>query len=169
MTSEAGLREVGLGLGSNIGDKAGHVRRAAARLGESGTVERLTLSPLYRTAPWGFLAQDAFVNACAWGFTRLAPRALLDRVKALEVEIGRTATVRWGPRVIDIDILYLDGVEMAEADLILPHREVLNRAFVLVPLAAIRPARRIGGLTVADAARRLDTDDIVELKPADPA
>ncbi len=169
MTGQGEPREVGLGLGSNVGDKVGHVRRAAALLEESGTVERLVLSPLYRTAPWGHVAQEPFVNACAWGVTRLPPRALLARVKALEVEIGRTATVRWGPRVIDVDILYLDGVAMDEPDLVLPHREILNRAFVLVPLAAIRPGRRLGDLTVADAARRLDARDIVELKPGDPA
>ncbi len=162
-------REVGLGLGSNIGDKVGHVRRAASLLGESGTVAALVLSPLYRTAPWGNLAQDPFVNACAWGTTTLSPRELLARVKAMEVEIGRTAAVRWGPRVIDIDILYYDGVEMEAEDLILPHREVLNRAFVLVPLAAIRPARRIGGLAVAEAARRIDSADVVALDPDPPA
>lgn len=159
-------REVGLGLGSNIGDKAGHVRRAATLLRETGAVRDLVLSPLYRTAPWGYLAQDWFVNACAWGMTDLAPHALLGRVKALEAELGRTADVRWGPRVIDVDILYYDGVEMEAPDLVLPHREVLNRAFVLVPLAVIRPARRIGGLTVAEAARRLGSDDVAELDPA---
>ena len=162
----AASREVGLGLGGNIGDKAGYVRRAAARLGETGAVRDLVLSPLYRTAPWGNLDQDWFVNACAWGFTALAPRDLLARVKALEAEIGRTAEVRWGPRVIDVDILYYDGVEMEAPDLVLPHREVLNRAFVLVPLADIRPARRIGGARGAEAARRRGTGDVVRLDPA---
>ena len=159
--------EIGLGLGSNIGDKAGHVRRAAARLSETGVVRGLVLSSLYRTAPWGHVEQDWFVNACAWGTTDLAPAGLLARVKAIEEEIGRTATVRWGPRVIDIDILYVDGVELATPALTLPHKELLRRAFVLVPLAEIRPGRRIGGLSVSEAIGRLGPQDVVRLAAAD--
>jgi 2-amino-4-hydroxy-6-hydroxymethyldihydropteridine diphosphokinase len=155
--------EVGIGLGSNVGDKAGFIRQAASLLVGSGLIGDLTLSSLYRTAPWGHVEQDWFVNACAWGHTTLPPAALLDRIKALEIEIGRTTTVRWGPRVIDIDILYYGDVEIDTPRLILPHKEILNRAFVLVPLAEIRPERRIGGVALGDAIARLGDQGVVPL------
>lgn len=161
--------EVGIGLGSNIGDKAAHVRDAARRLEAQGIVRDLRLSSLYRTAPWGHVPQDWFVNACAWGYTSLAPADLLGRVKQLETAMGRTGTERWGPRLIDVDILYYDGVQLDTPDLTLPHREMLNRAFVLVPLAEIRPERRIGDVALADAIARLGPQDIHPLPgPAAP-
>ncbi len=160
--------EVALGFGSNVGDKAGFIAEAAARLMSSGLIHDLELSPLYRTAPWGYVDQDWFVNACAVGTTTLTPAKLLQRVKALEVDIGRTSTLRWGPRVIDIDILYYGEVEIATPELIVPHRELLNRAFVLVPLAAIRPDRRIGGVALVDAIARLGDQGVVTLAPDGP-
>lgn len=161
------MSEIGLGLGSNIGDKADHVRRAAALLSGRGIATGLILSSLYRTAPWGHVPQDWFVNACAVGHTALSPTALLEAVKALEVEIGRTSTVRWGPRVIDIDILYVDGLTIDSPDLVLPHRELVRRAFVLIPLAELRPDLRLAGARVADLAAAID-DGTVEALP-DPA
>ncbi len=158
--------EVGIGLGSNIGDKAAHVRDAARRLEAEGLVRDLRVSSLYRTAPWGHVPQDWFVNACAWGTTALAPTALLVHVKRLETDMGRTGAERWGPRLIDIDILYYDGVQLDTPDLTLPHREILNRAFVLVPLAEIRPERRIGGMALDDAIARLGPQDIHRLPDA---
>ncbi len=161
-------REVGFGLGSNVGDKAGTIGRAARLLEETGLVEGLVLSSLYRTAPWGHVDQDWFVNACAWGLTRLPPAILLGRIKALEVEMGRVDTERWGPRVIDIDILYYGEVELDTPDLILPHRHLLNRAFVLVPLAEIRPDRRIAGVALDDAIARLGDQGVVPFEAEPP-
>jgi len=155
--------EIALGLGSNVGDKAGFIRQAASLLGTLGLIRDLSLSSLYRTAPWGHVEQDWFVNACAWGYTALRPADLLDRIKALEAEIGRTTTVRWGPRVIDIDILYYGDVELDTPRLILPHKEILNRAFVLVPLAEIRPGRCIGGIALDEAIARLGDQGVVRL------
>ncbi len=163
MNARSGGVEVAFGLGSNIGDKAAHVQAAAARIEASGTARGLVLSSLYRTAPWGPVDQDWFVNACAWGTTDLAPEDLLRRVKAIEAELGRIATVRWGPRVIDIDILYYGSAELETPDLVLPHREILNRAFVLVPMAEIRPAHRIGGTSVAEAAERFGSEEVIRL------
>lgn len=153
--------DVGFGLGSNIGDKAGHVRRAVALLAERGVAAAIELSPLYRTAPWGGIEQDWFVNACAAGRTTLAPDDLLAAVKDLEVEIGRTETVRWGPRVIDIDILFYGDREVDTPDLVLPHRELLRRPFVLVPLAAIRPDLLLGGRRVDELAAAIDDGTVV--------
>lgn len=153
--------EIGIGFGSNIGDKAGHIRQAAALLQRDGTVTGMNMSALYRTAPWGHVTdQDWFVNACAVGMTALPPRDLLARFKAIERSLGRTRTVRWGPRVIDIDLLFYGDLALASPRLTLPHKELMRRAFVLVPLAEIAPDRMVGGISVRDAATRLGRQDV---------
>ena len=139
-------------LGGNVGDKAGALRRALNALGGEPGIELVAASRLYRTPPWGKTDQEWFVNACALALTSLRPEALLDRLKRLEVELGRVPAERWGPRVIDIDIIAYDDAELRGGALTLPHPEFFNRAFVLVPLAEIAPERMIGGRRVGDAA-----------------
>ena len=150
-----GRASVVLALGGNVGDKAGTMRRALRALGSEPGIELTAVSRLYRTAPWGKTDQDWFVNACALARTDLAPGALLDRVKALEVELGREPGERWGPRVIDIDIIDYDSVALDGPRLTLPHPELFNRAFVLVPLSEIAPERVIGGRRAGEAAASL--------------
>ena len=157
------MRTVAFGLGSNLGDKARTVTRALALIEAAGIARDLRGSSLWRTPPWGPVAQDHYVNACATGTTDLAPLDLLRRVKALEVAMGRTETVRWGPRVIDIDILALGDVALDVPGLTLPHREMLNRAFVLLPLAEVAPDLEVRGMRVADAARRVDASGLERL------
>ena len=129
------MARAAIGIGSNVGDAAAHVRRAFARLDESGTV--LARSSLYRTAPWGLAEQAPFVNAAALVETELAPHVLLAALKRIETEEGRVATVRWGPRVLDLDILTYGDLELAGPDLVIPHAHLRERAFALVPLAEI--------------------------------
>jgi 2-amino-4-hydroxy-6-hydroxymethyldihydropteridine diphosphokinase len=131
-----------VGIGSNAGDPAGNVRRAFVRLGEVGTV--VAQSRLYRTPPWGVEEQAPFVNAAALVETALAPHALLAALKRIETEEGRVATFRWGPRVLDLDILAYGDVRLDEPDLVIPHARLRERAFALVPLAEIDP--RYAGL-----------------------
>lgn len=126
-----------IGIGANAGDAAAGVRDAFERLGEIGTV--VARSALYRTPPWGVSAQAAFVNAAALVETALPPRALLAALKRIESEAGRVPTVRWGPRVLDLDILAYGDLRVAEPDLVIPHPRLHERAFALVPLAAIDP------------------------------
>ncbi|HEX3464184.1 MAG TPA: 2-amino-4-hydroxy-6-hydroxymethyldihydropteridine diphosphokinase, partial [Candidatus Elarobacter sp.] len=92
-----------IGIGSNAGDACAHVRDAFDRLADLGTVA--ARSPLYRTEPWGVTDQPPFVNAAASLDTTLPPRALLAELKRIEAEAGRVPTYRWGPRVLDLDIL----------------------------------------------------------------
>jgi dihydropteroate synthase len=160
-----GRASVVFALGGNVGDKAGTMRRALRALGSEPGIELTAVSRLYRTAPWGKTDQDWFVNACALARTDLAPAAVLDRVKALEVQLGRQPGERWGPRVIDIDIIDYDDLALRGPRLTLPHPEVFNRAFVLVPLAEIAPERVIGGRRVGEAAANLDAEasDVVPL------
>jgi 2-amino-4-hydroxy-6-hydroxymethyldihydropteridine diphosphokinase len=152
--------EIGLGLGSNIGDKPANIARALDLLRAREAVEITAVSSIYRTAPWGYLEQDSFANACALARTRLSPAALLMEVKAVEAEMGREKTIRWGPRLIDIDILFYGDLPLAEPDLILPHKELFNRAFVLVPLTEIAPHLRIAGRSIAEAAAPHGDDQI---------
>lgn len=158
--SETAPFETALGLGSNLGDRAAHIYEALRRLAGHPDMRLLTFSRLYQTPPWGPVAQPDFANACALIETSLAPLDLLDCVKGMEVAMGRQPGERWGPRLIDIDILFMQGITFDHPRLRLPHPEVLNRAFVLVPLAEIAPGAVIAGVSVADAAGRQASDGV---------
>jgi 2-amino-4-hydroxy-6-hydroxymethyldihydropteridine diphosphokinase len=146
------LTNIGLGLGSNMGDKAGNIARALELLEKRGIIRMTAVSSIYRTAPWGYVEQDFFANACAVGETRLPPLELLAATNAVEIEMGRQPSVRWGPRLIDIDILFHGDASFAHAQLNLPHKDLFERAFVLVPLAEIAPHLNISGRSIAKAA-----------------
>jgi 2-amino-4-hydroxy-6-hydroxymethyldihydropteridine diphosphokinase len=154
------MAEVGFGFGSNIGDKLANVSAAIAALRTSGLVQQLKTSSMYRTAPWGDVEQDWFINACAIGLSQAGPRDLLACCQTIEFRMGRQRTRRWGPRNIDIDILFYNDLRLEEPGLQLPHRELLNRAFVLVPLLEIRPDLEVVGIRLADALARLAPSDI---------
>lgn len=126
-----------IGLGSNQGDAAGHIRAAFDRLAEAGTV--IARSSLYSTPAWGVTDQPPFVNAAALLDTMLRPHELLDALQRIEREAGRVPTYRWGPRVLDLDILAYGDERIDESDLTIPHARLTERAFALVPLAAIDP------------------------------
>src|ERR1700677_955423 len=153
-----GKARVILALGGNVGDKAASLRRALRAIASEPGIELTAISHLYRTPPWGKTDQDWFINACALGRTSLKPEPLLERIKSLEAELGREPTVRWGPRVIDIDLIAYDDVTLKTERLTLPHPELFNRAFVLMPLAEIAPALVIAGVRVGDAAARLGAE-----------
>jgi 2-amino-4-hydroxy-6-hydroxymethyldihydropteridine diphosphokinase len=126
-----------IGIGSNLGDAAASVRRGCERLDELGTV--LARSRLFRSPPWGVTDQAPFVNAAVLVDTPLSPRALLAALKRIEAEEGRVPTVRWGPRVLDLDILAYGDLQLNEPDLVIPHPRLRERAFALVPLADVDP------------------------------
>jgi len=124
-----------LGLGSNLGDREAAIRGAVVRLGALGVVT--SIAPLYETEPWGVLDQPRFLNSACALETELPPLGLLDAIKRIEWEMGRTPTVRNGPRAIDIDILLYDDLQIALPRLTVPHIGLLRRATALVPLADI--------------------------------
>lgn len=124
-----------IGIGSNVGDAAAHVEAAIARLAELGTV--VARSSLYRTKAWGVTDQADFYNAAALLDTELEPHALLAEFKRFEDELGRVQTYRWGPRVIDLDILAIDDLVLDTPELTVPHARLRERAFALAPLAEI--------------------------------
>jgi len=152
-------------FGGNVGDARATLRRAVAQFCDGAVVRLLARSSDYRTPPWGVTDQAPFINLCVAVATELSPRGLLARALEVERAFGRDRATerRWGPRPVDIDLLAYDDVTLDEADLTLPHPRLLERAFVLVPLAEIAPERRIKGIRVADALARLDTGGIERL------
>jgi 2-amino-4-hydroxy-6-hydroxymethyldihydropteridine diphosphokinase len=167
--SEPVAAEALLALGGNIGDARAALDRAIDLLCDGHDVQLLARSSDYRTPPWGDEDQAPFVNLCIAVATRLAPHALLDRIHAVERALGRdrSRARRWGPRTVDIDILTYDDLQLDAPDLTLPHPRLLERAFVLVPLADIAPEQVIGGIRVRDALAGLDQGGIEKLP--DPA
>lgn len=151
---------IGLGLGSNIGDRPGNIRRALALVEERGIARLTAISSIYRTPPWGYLEQDFFANACALGETCLAPLELLAATNAIETDMGREASIRWGPRLIDIDILFHGDAPFETPQLHLPHKNLFERAFVLTPLAEIAPDLRLSGRSIREAAARFAKEPI---------
>jgi 2-amino-4-hydroxy-6-hydroxymethyldihydropteridine diphosphokinase len=142
-----------LGLGSNIGERREHLQ-AAARALPRHDVRVLASSSVYETEPVGLvLDQRDFLNAAVRIEAGDDPEALLDACKMVEAELGRVASgVRHGPRVIDVDVLLLGGLTYSSQRLSLPHREVLSRRFVLVPLLELDPALATpDGRRLADA------------------
>ncbi|MGE5293279.1 MAG: 2-amino-4-hydroxy-6-hydroxymethyldihydropteridine diphosphokinase [Solirubrobacterales bacterium] len=151
---------VGFGLGSNIGDKPDNIRKALKLLEDLGVARLTAVSRIYRTPPWGVLDQGDFANACAIGETRLSPYELLAAVKKIEADMGREPTRRWGPRLIDVDILFLGDHTLDDPELTLPHKELVGRGFVLVPLAEIAPDLVLDGVPVAEALEGVDTEGV---------
>lgn len=131
-----------LGLGSNLGNRRANLRRALHALEAAGAVRITAVSPVYETAPWGMTDQPVFLNLCAAGRTDLPPRDLLQTIKRIEQEVGREPAVRWGPRHIDVDILFYGDRAVDDGDLHVPHPGISERVFVLAPLAAIAPDLR---------------------------
>jgi 2-amino-4-hydroxy-6-hydroxymethyldihydropteridine diphosphokinase len=159
--------EAFIALGGNIGDVRATFAQAIAFLCEDDLVRLVARSSDYRTPPWGVLDQPPFVNAVIAVQTSLQPHALLALAQRCERALGRDRVheQRFGSRPIDIDLLAYDDVSRNDADLILPHPRMFERAFVLVPLAEIAGNRSIGGRSVAAALERLDTSGIVKLAP----
>lgn len=128
-----------LGLGSNIGDGASNIRRALELLEEKGAVSVLRQSSLYASEPWGFQDQPDYTNAVAEIEFSMAPEELLGILKGVEKQMGRRETRKWGPRLIDLDLLMVGDLILFRPGLTVPHPRMHCRAFVLVPLAELEP------------------------------
>ena len=120
--------DAAIGLGSNIGDKAGNIARAIALLTANSDIRLVQQSRLYSSPPWGVIEQDAFANACITIATKLSAHDLLRRCQAVENDMGRVRHQKWGPRIIDADILTYRGETIQTPDLVVPHQ--IGRAHV---------------------------------------
>jgi len=147
LSAEAPLHRAFLGLGSNMGDRVEYLAEAVAAI-----PDLVAVSSAYETDPVGGVEQDPFLNVVVELRTLLTPRDLLELCQALELAAQRVRVVRWGPRTLDVDVLWVDEMTSNEPDLIVPHPRMFERAFVLVPLADVAPDLLPPGYDVAAAA-----------------
>lgn len=154
--------KVTLALGTNLGDRAANLEQAYREL--SSFVKISKLSSIYETPPWGVTDQPAFLNQVLIASTELLPVKLLAAVKNIEVKMGRQTTYRYGPRLIDIDILLFDNLILDTPNLVIPHPRMFERAFVLVPLLEIAPdlVSPMDHKPVSRLLENLDTSGIVK-------
>jgi 2-amino-4-hydroxy-6-hydroxymethyldihydropteridine diphosphokinase len=152
-------RDAYVGFGSNLGDPAATLQAALDAVAGLG---RLTgVSRVYRTAPVGGVAQPDFLNAVARLATSAGPDALLDRLAAIERDFGRTRTVRFGPRTLDLDLIAYGGVSRTDDPrLILPHPRAHEREFVLRPLCDVEPGLVLAGRTAAELLAELEPQGV---------
>ena len=159
-----------VGIGANLGtddEICARFRHALELLAENPGIRVGAVSTIYETEPWGDANQPRFLNAVALLRTMLEPRPLLDALKAVEARIGRTATRRWGPREIDLDILLYGDREVATEGLQIPHPRLLQRAFAVVPLIELDSAVLLpGGTLLREAARAVLSDPGVRKRDA---
>lgn len=149
-----------LALGSNLGDRLAFLSDAVRRLERPGELRVDRLSSVYESAPVGITDQPDFLNMVVQIKTRLTPQGLLEACLAFEVALGRVRRERWGPRTLDADVLWYEANHFATPALTLPHPRMLERAFVLVPLAEIAPDLTIDGKRVIDLAALLGGVDL---------
>lgn len=159
MAEEVGI-PVYLSLGSNLADRRSNLEAVRSALPPEVAVQEV--SSIYETEPWGFFKQPDFLNQIIKGETFLSARDLLSYLKGLEVEIGREPSFRFGPRLVDIDIIFYGDRIILEPGLEIPHPRFKERAFVLVPLAEISPDLQVPGTdhTVMDLLGELDISGI---------
>ena len=162
------MKKAYIALGSNLGKRIENLKRALELLNTEQDISVLKVSPVYETAPVGGPEQGAFLNACASLETDLPPEELLLKMLHIEDELGRVREERWGPRLIDLDLLiYEDKIVNTEL-LEIPHPRLAERGFVLVPLADIAPDLKVPGCnkTVAELLSQLpDTEGIRKFLP----
>jgi len=126
-----------IGIGSNVGDKAQQCKRAIFEILKIGRTKLLAESSLFKTKPIGYTSQDWFVNGVIKIETEMEPLKLLRILKTIELQLGRKQTFRWGPRSIDLDVLFFDDEEVRTKELQIPHPRLHERQFVLIPLVEI--------------------------------
>ena len=158
---------VHIALGTNLGDRKANLDLARSLM--EPYVSDFTCSGIYETPPWGVTDQPAFLNQVVMGCTTVSPYRLLDALKRIEKQMGRQGTIRFGPRLIDLDILLYGQRIVTTKRLQIPHPRMLERAFVLVPLVEISPQITIPGTgkTAADYLALIDTTGINRVEPGD--
>ncbi|MHB0964895.1 MAG: 2-amino-4-hydroxy-6-hydroxymethyldihydropteridine diphosphokinase [Bellilinea sp.] len=154
------MSRVYLALGTNLGDRMLNLAHALTLLPPA--VKLLRCSRVYETPPWGYLDQPDFLNMTIEGETTLEPLMLLDWLKLLEEKIGRKKSERYGPRLIDLDILFFDDLQMQSERLEIPHPRLAERAFVLVPLADLVPdlVHPVAHATIRELLAKVDRSGI---------
>jgi 2-amino-4-hydroxy-6-hydroxymethyldihydropteridine diphosphokinase len=155
-----------LALGGNLGDVSANFASACRAIGTLPDTRLVGKSKLYRTPPWGMTEQPHFLNACIRIGTKFAPLDLMEKLLKIESAHRRVRArgLRYGPRPLDLDILCYGDIEMQSEKLNLPHPELFNRAFVLIPLADLAPDLVVAGKHIGKAAAACDASGITPLK-----
>lgn len=156
------MTKVYLGLGANLGCKVGNIRSAVFQLSCHSSIQNVVMSSFYKTKPVGDIEQDWFVNVVVSLETTLPAKDLLDLCLSMEKSLERVRDARWGPRTLDVDILFYSNERIKEEHLEVPHPRVNERAFVLVPLLELSPSFAWEGRPLSGALRSLP-DQGVEL------
>lgn len=156
------MERVFISIGSNAGDRLRNCRLAVGRLSETGLLRVVKRSSLYLTRPWGRPGQREFVNCAVEVKTALRPEELLELLNAMEKSMGRSPGPRWGPRVIDLDIIFYGAHIKDGRCLKIPHPNAHHRAFVMLPLSEIAPEfmHPLLGKKLSDIATELGSDGI---------
>jgi 2-amino-4-hydroxy-6-hydroxymethyldihydropteridine diphosphokinase len=155
-----------LGLGGNLGDPLSSMRAALVAFEDHKSCHVLRTSSVWRTPPWGLTDQPDFLNACAAISTSLSARAFLELCLAIEQDLKRVRDIRWGPRSIDLDILFFGSEMIDEPGLVIPHPRIGDRAFVLVPLAEIAGDTLYCGKSIYELAVLSDRTDMSVVEKA---
>jgi 2-amino-4-hydroxy-6-hydroxymethyldihydropteridine diphosphokinase len=158
------VTQAAIALGSNIGDRLGTMRQAVMLL-EERSLRISASSDVFETPPWGMENQPRFLNACVLAETDILPRALLELLLNIESDLGRIRRYKWGPREIDLDLLFYDDQVFNESGLVLPHPQMHRRVFVLVPLVQIAPDWRhpVLGKSIRELAGSMDASSIIRI------
>jgi len=156
---------VAIALGSNMGDTFTILAGAFKRLENTSGIQIIARSSWYKTAPIGEPEQSDYLNACAILQVAMSPEAVLAILMKIEQEFGRVRNVRWGPRTLDLDILLYENMIVDTPDLQIPHPRMVERAFVLIPLAEIAPLwiEPISGNTISQLVQKLDASQVIRL------
>ncbi len=151
------MAEIFLGLGSNLPERLENLKKALKCL-QKKEIDLISISRVYETEPFGYTEQPKFYNMAIRALTKLEPEDLLLELKQIERDMGREAAVRWGPRIIDIDILLYNDIILKTDELNIPHSGILERYFVLMPLSELCPDMKIPGtdLTVNEALKNIE-------------
>ncbi len=150
------MAEVFIGVGSNIGDREDYIQRSINMLGNFG-IEVVKISSIIETPPYGYRNQPNFLNCAVKARTFFSPLHLLNVLLKIEERLGRQRTLKWGPRTIDLDILFYNSIVVDTPYLKIPHPDMRNRYFVLKPLSELEPdyVHPVYGKTVSEMLREL--------------
>lgn len=149
-----------IGIGTNMGDRLENIKNALDALSLLPKAEVIKCSRLYETKPWGYKEQQNFYNCCVLVETSLSPKALLGALLGIEAGLGRIREFKNGPRIIDLDLLLYDDMELSDEELTVPHPRIKERAFVLYPLKDLFDDEKFNSFDFSDALEKSDKNEI---------
>lgn len=156
-----------LGLGTNMGDKQAYLKEACKIISDNPNINIVKISKVYKTKAWGYTNQDDFLNICIEVDTNLSPEELLEVCHEVENKLNRVRVIRWGPRTIDVDILFFNNIISTDENLILPHPRIKERAFVLIPLMDLNKELVIDNKTISYYLSNLEKEELKQVEEVD--